>query len=566
MERRLAAILAADVVGYSRLMERDEAGTLTALKAIRTEILQPLVSKHRGRIVKLMGDGVLVEFGSAVNAVECAVELQKAFAVANTGLADDKAVLLRVGVNLGDIVVEGGDLFGDGVIIAVRLQALAEPGGICISGAVHDQIGNKLALALEHLGPREMKNMAKPVQVYRIAVDAPASDPAAVAGATRPSIAVLPFTNMSGDPEQQYFSDGITEDIITELSRYRSLLVMARNSCFQFRGPATDIAAVRRILGVRYVVEGSVRKVGNRIRVTAQLIDAVTQSHLWAERYDRDIQDIFAVQDEVARIVVAMVEGRVAASAAEHARRKPTRDWAAYDYLLQARECINRYQPVEAQPFLVRAIELDPGYVQAHALMAMALADKYLLDEQQETLGAALASAQRALTLDENDAAAHHAMGLVAIRLGEFSVAGQHFDRAISLNPNDVSIACERANWLTYVGRFDEAFSVLESAQQRDPYPPKWVAEIRGQALFGLKRFDEAIAAFRSVRPQHRWIPSFLASAYAHRGEMENAHRELAIYRKSKPEATLSYLAGKRPMTELRQLVLDGLRKAGLPE
>ena len=566
MERRLAAILAADVVGYSRLMERDEAGILAALKSRRTEILQPMVSKHRGRVVKLMGDGVLVEFGSAVNAVECAVELQKAFAVANTGLADDKAVLLRVGVNLGDIVVEGGDLFGDGVIVAVRLQALAEPGGICISGAVHDQIGNKLALALEHLGPREMKNMAKSVQVYRIAVDAPASDTAAVGGATRPSIAVLPFTNMSGDPEQQYFSDGITEDIITELSRYRSLLVMARNSCFQFRGPATDIAAVRRMLGVRYVVEGSVRKVSNRIRVTVQLIDAVTQSHLWAERYDRDIQDIFAVQDEVAQIVVAIVEGRVAASAAEHARRKPTKDWAAYDYLLQARECINRYQYVEAQPFLVRAIELDPGYVQAHALMAMALADKYLIDEQQEILDAALASAQRALTLDESDATAHHAMGLVAIRLRQFSPAGQHFDRAISLNPNDVSIACERANWLTYMGRFDEALSILESAQQRDPYPPNWVAEIRGQALFGLKRFDEAIAAFRSVRPQHRWIPSWLASAYAHKGEMENAHRELAIYRKSRPEATLSYLAGKPPMTELRQLTLDGLRKAGLPE
>jgi TolB-like protein len=362
-QRRLAAILAADVVGYSRLMEADEAGTLAALKSRRKNVLDPLLARHRGRIVKTTGDGVLVEFASAVNAVQCAIELQKEMTAANGGVPDDRQIWLRIGVNLGDVVVEGSDLFGDGVIVAARLEALADSGAICVSGKVHDEVRGKLALAFEDLGEREIKNIARPIRVFQIrGGPAPSADVAAgIASSSKPSIAILPFINMSGDPEQQYFSDGITEDIITELSRYRSLLVIARNSCFQFRGSWVDLPAVRRALGVRYIVEGSVRKAGNRIRVTAQLIDAVSQSHLWAEKYDREIEDIFAVQDEVTHAVAATLEGRVAASGVEQARRKPTKDWVAYDYFLQGRERVDRYQMKDAEAFFARAVELDPA-------------------------------------------------------------------------------------------------------------------------------------------------------------------------------------------------------------
>lgn len=382
----------------------------------------------------------------------------------------------------------------------------------------------------------------------------------------QPSIAVLPFANSSGDPAQAYLSDGITDDIITELSRYHSLLVIARSSSFQFGGPAVDLDAVRRALGVRYVVEGSVRRAGNRIRVTAQLIDAVTQTHLWAERYDRNVQDIFAVQDEVTRTVVATVEGRVAASGAEYARRKPTKEWAAYDFFLQGRECVNRYQPADAEPLLTRAIELDPGYLHAHAWRAFALCDIYLHDEREETLDAALVSAQRALALDEHDAWAHQAMGFVALRKIQLDLAGQHFDRALNLNPNDVNIAGDHANWLHYVGRNDEALRSLDLAQQRDPFPSNWISEVRGQVFFCLKRFDEAIAAFRTVRPQYFWISGLLAAAYAHKGQLNDAHRELAIFRKLKPGVTLAVVARKPMPEEMRNLWLAGLRKAGLPE
>jgi TolB-like protein/DNA-binding SARP family transcriptional activator/Flp pilus assembly protein TadD len=381
----------------------------------------------------------------------------------------------------------------------------------------------------------------------------------------RPSIAVLPFINMSGEPEQQYFSDGITEDIIAELSRYHSLLVMARNSCFQFRGPAVDVAAVRQALGVNYIVDGSVRKAGNRIRVTAQVIDAGSQGQIWTERYDRDIQDIFAVQDEVARAVAATLEGRVAASGAERARRKPTKDWLAYDYFLQGRECVNRSEPPEAERFFAHAIELDPGYAQAYAWKAVALAIKYLLDHRQETLDEATAAANMALALDETDAWAHSAMGMVAFRLRDWDLAGEHYERAIHLNPNDVNIAGDRAQWLLCVGRPDEALHCLDLALQRDPYPPTWFWEVRGHIFYHLKRYDEAIAALRSVRADPFWIHVFLAAAYAQAGQLENARREVARLLEDKPDASLrerNFYANEDMWAHL----LDGLRKAGVPE
>lgn len=383
----------------------------------------------------------------------------------------------------------------------------------------------------------------------------------------RPSIAVLPFTNLGGDPEQQYFGDGVTEDIITELSRYRWLFVIARNSCFQFRGDV-DVAEVRGALGVRYVVEGSVRRAGNRIRVTAQLIDALDRSQIWAERYDRDSQDIFAVQDDVTGAIVATLESRVAARSAEHARRKRTDDWAAYDYFLRGRELSYSYRQMEAAPLFARAAELDPGYAQAHAWRAIALGVTYLHDGQQTTLDAALACARAALALDDNDARCHYAMAYVALRSGEYDLAGHHHDRAHSLNPNDPDIAAGRANWLMHVGRLDEALEALDAAIERDPFPATWHWDVRGYVLFHLERYAEAINAFRSVRAQPFWIIGMLAAAYGQADLPDDARRELKRYLELKPAATLASVADKIVYAKdaMRQRWLEGLRKAGLPQ
>jgi TolB-like protein/DNA-binding SARP family transcriptional activator len=409
------------------------------------------------------------------------------------------------------------------------------------------------------------KGLAKPQDAPSPAAEPDQGKPPAL---DRPSIAVLPFTNLSSDREQQYFSDGITEDIITELSRYRSLLIIARNSSFRFRGASADVETVRQALGVRYIVEGSVRRADSHIRVTALLIDAVTQTHVWAERYDRQIQDIFIVQDELAHAVASTLEGRIAASGADHARRKPLMDWVAYDYFLQGRECMYRYQVVEAEPIFARAIELDPGYGQAHAWRSIALSVKYLLDERPETLDAAFADAQKALALDDNNGWAHKAMGFVALRRCEFALAGQHLARAIELNPSDTFLAAGRANWLMLVGRLDEALSSLDSVLQRDPYPPTWIWDVRGYVLYHLKRYDEAIAAFQSVRAQHFWTSGMLAAACAQAGQIDNAHRQLKNFLKARPGASIGTVADKIAYADqgMRDHWLDGLRKAGLPE
>ena len=338
VHRRLAAIVAADVVGYSRLMERDEAGTLAALKARRRDVLDPLVARHHGRIFKVTGDGVLVEFASAVDAVQCAVDLQHGMAAANKDQPEDRHLVLRVGVNLGDVMVEGSDLYGDGINIAARLETLAEPGVILVSGTAHDHVRNKVAVDFDDLGAQNLKNMIEPVQVYRVSGTATPRSQAAVdkpLASSKPSIAVLPFVNMSGDPEQEYFADGITEDIITDLSRWQSLAVSSRNSTFQFKGKSVDIQRIGRELGARFLVEGSVRRMGERIRITAQLIDVETGNHLWAERFDRAMADLFAVQDEVVRTIVGTLVGRVYASGAERARRKPPSSMVAYDHVLR---------------------------------------------------------------------------------------------------------------------------------------------------------------------------------------------------------------------------------------
>jgi TolB-like protein/Flp pilus assembly protein TadD len=567
VQRRLAAILAADVVGYSRLMEQDEAGTLAALKERRKGILQPLVTEHDGRIIKVMGDGVLAEFGSAVNAVACAAELQKRMATENDGVADDRSIL-RIGINLGDVVVEGNDLYGDGVIIAVRLQAMAEPGGICLAGNVQEQIGSKLPLKFEDLGPCEVKNIAKPIRVFqvRFARQEPKAAASQSAAQAKPSIAILPFTNMSGDPEHAYFSDGITEDIITELSRFRSLLVIARNSSFQFRGAASDVKTIGRQLGVLYVVEGGVRKLADHVRITAQLIDVATSHHLWAERYDRVLEDIFAVQGEVACAIAGTLEGRVAVSGAASARRKPTQQWGAYDYFLRGRQCVVEYDVEGAEPLLHRAIAMDPDYAQAHAWQSFVHIMRYFEEGQPETLDQALRLAQRAVLLDTEDAQCHVALGLTYMIMRRFDVAGVNLDRAITLNPTDTLGTRARAGWLAHMGRAGEALRSLETDLLRDPFPPTLHWEFRGIAFFQAHRYNEAIDSFNEISRLRWWHHCYLAACYGHLEIAEGARRHAAEMLRQRPDFSVGDVERTEPFRDPADLenLMDGLRKAGL--
>jgi TolB-like protein/Tfp pilus assembly protein PilF len=386
--------------------------------------------------------------------------------------------------------------------------------------------------------------------------------------AFKPSIAVLPFANLSGDPEQQYFSDGLTEDIITELSRYRSLLVIARNSCFQFRGPSIEIAAVQAKLGVRYVVEGSVRRVGSRLQLTARLIDALTASHVWAERYDREAEDVFAVQDDITRAIASTLEGRVAASGAEQARRRPTKDWQAYDYFLQGRELSHRYDFIRSEPYLARAIELDPGFAQAHAWRAHALLGMYWHERAAELLDEVLQCARTALSLDDADAWCHLTMGFALSHRGRLDLAGPHVDRAAALNPTDVHVAILRAWWLARVGRTDEAIDVLDIAMHRDPFPPQWLWECRAIALMQARRYADAIEALGRMSDPHVWDHAYLAACHAQLGHAAEARAAAAEVVRLDPQFTVRRYGEiewfKNPADH--EHLLDGMRMAGLPE
>jgi TolB-like protein len=568
VQRRLAAILAADVVGYSRLMEQDEAGTLAALKERRKAILDPLMAVHRGRMVKVMGDGVLMEFASAVNAVACAVELQKRMAAANDGLPEERRILLRVGINLGDVMVEGGDLYGDGVNVAARLEGIAEPGGVLVSGTTFDHVRNKIDAGFDDIGVKSLKNIAEPVRAYRVVgmSKMPAAAPQPVQA--NPSIAVLPFINMSGDLEQQYFSDGITEDIITELSHFRELLVIARNSSFRYRDKANDLGRIGRELGVQYIVEGSIRASLRRVRITAGVVDVATGNQLWTQRYDRDMRDIFAVQDEVAQSIAATVEGRVAASGARRSRRKPTHDLVAYDYFLQGRERLERYDTVAAGALFRRATELDPEFARAHALLSQATIMIGNTDQRPEMLHEGLALARTAVSLDESDPLSHMALGFAYTIARQFDLAGLHTDRAIKLNPANLRIASERAVWLTFVGRPEDALNLLDANLKRDPFPPQSFWASRGFALFACRRYEESIQAFGRVARPNLWHCFYLASAHAHLGLTDQARSYVRELLRMQPAFTLGQVGSIETFQDPAGLdhLLEGLRKAGLPE
>jgi adenylate cyclase len=486
--RKLAVILAADVAGYSRLMAADEEGTLATLNA-RRQVIDELIAKHHGRIFATAGDSVMAEFASPVEAVRCAAAIQQEIGGRNAELPEPRRMLFRVGVNLGDVMVGGDNLFGDGVNVAARLEGVAEPGGICISGAVYDQIRNRVDLSFDDLGERSLKNIAHPVRVFglrRARGAEPGTFPErpTTASPTRPSalpsIAVLPFANFGGDPEHDYFADGITEDLITELSRFQELRVIARNSVMTYKGKPVRVQEVGRDLGVRYVLEGSVRKAGARVRITAQLVDAATGHHLWAERFDRDLAEIFEVQDEVTSRIVATLAGKLVESERRRARSGQTENLEAYDCVLRGRELWERFTPEanrEARRLYEKAIELDPDYARAYASLAWT----YLVEHferwagpEDQPLERALDLARRGVMVNPASHSNHLALGQVCLSKGLHDEALEALETAIALNPNDADGYVFLAQALTRVGRPGEAIDLIERAQRLNPAAPRW--------------------------------------------------------------------------------------------
>ena len=582
MERRLAAIMAADVVGYSRLMGQDEAGTLAMLKIRRKETLEPLLSKHRGRLVKLMGDGVLVEFASAVNAIECAVELQKHMAAANEALPEDGRIVLRIGVNLGDVMAEGSDLYGDAVNISARLQEIAEPGGVLISGTAFDYVRNKVSVGFEDLGTQNLKNITLPVRVYRVRLDGRATmTQPALALPDKPSIAVLPFTNMSDDPEQEYFADGMVEDITTALSRFRNLFVIARNSSFTYKGRAVNVKQVGRELGVRYVLEGSVRKSANHIRITGQLIDAATGTHLWADRFDGDLAEVFDLQDQVATSVVGEIAPRLEEVEIERAKRKPTDDLSAYDYYLRGLAIANRMTLEtndEALRLFNKAIERDPDFALAYARAASCYQDRKMngwMADRAHEIAAAARLARRAIEAGRDDAVALTHGGLtLAYVVGELDDCEAYIDRALALNSNFADAWCASGWVKVCFGEPDVGLEHAARALRLSPRDPRmfWWQTFTALAHLCTDRYAEAALWAESALRDQPHITGALrvaAASYALAGRVAEAQTMMARLRQCDPRLRLSNLAEVMPpfrREEDRARLLEGLRKAGLPE
>src|SRR5690606_33592571 len=453
----------------------------------------------KGRVIKTAGDGMLVEFSSVAEAVACAVEIQRRMARRNADVAPGHAIRFRVGINLGDVISEDQDIFGDGVNVAARLQECAEPGGICVSGAVRDQVGDRLGVAFEDLGEQRIKNISRPIRAFRVRLDEPASAAPGPGGRARapfgtvsdkPSIAVLPFVNMSGDPEQEFFADGLTEDIITALSRFRELFVISRNSAFVYKNRPVRIQDVAAEFGVQYVVEGSVRKAGRRVRVTVQLIAAEPDRHVWAERYDRELEDIFAIQDEVTAAIVATLPGRVEAASHDRVGRKPTDNLAAYECVLAGKILHHRSTPednAEATRLLERAIALDPKYAHAHAWLACVLGQAWThgwCADRDATWGRVVEELQTALALDENDSDVHRILGAVNLVHGDHERAMYHQERALGLNPNNDLIVVQQGEFLTWLGRPEEGIEWIRRAMRLNPYHPERYWSHLGRAYF----------------------------------------------------------------------------------
>lgn len=581
MERRLAAILAADVVGYTSLMGADEAGTLSALSDIIKNLIDPLIATHNGRIVKLMGDGVLAEFSSVVAAVTCAVAWQEKI----SAMAESHDIRFRIGINLGDIVIQDDDIFGDGVNIAARLETLAEPGGICISSKVYAEVKNKLKLNYEDLGERDLKNVGEPVHVFQIMPNqfsrlSGQKTDKAVARPDKLSVAVLPFDNMSTDPEQEYLADGISEDLITALSKIRWFFVIARNSTFTYKGKAVDIKQVAKDLGVRYVLEGSVRKAGSRVRVTAQLIDATTGNHVWAERYDRQMEDIFDLQDEMTTMIVGAIEPELSAAERELAVAKPPDNLNAWESYQRGLWHMWKYTFDDVQKglgLLKRATELDPGFSLAYAYMTYCYYQIVIVgqsDDIEGDLEAGMISAQKALSLDEREPVAHFAIGRIYMMQGKHDQSIAALEAALELNPSFAQAFHGLGMTFTLADRLEDAKEACLQSERLSPRDPiLWASTVVHALAHLLSRdYEQAVKwariTMQNPRSASYWPHAVLAAGLAHQGHMDEARAEVVIALRELPELSLSYLAKVLPTKKPDGLdpYLEGLKKAGLPE
>ena len=583
VERRLAAVLAADVAGYSRLMGIDEEGTLAALKTCRSEIIDPKIAEHRGRIVKTTGDGALVEFASAVDAVRCAIEIQRGMAESGADVSGDRRIELRIGINVGDIIIDEGDIYGDGVNVAVRIEAIAEPGGISISEDVWRQVQGKVAANFVDAGEQSLKNIARAVRVYRVEINAASRTQPTASALTlpdKPSIAVLPFQNMSSDPEQDYFADGIVEEIITALSHFQQLFVIARNSSFTYKGRSVDVKQAGRELGVRYVLEGSVRKVASRVRVTAQLIDALSGTHLWADRIDGTFDDIFNLQDQVTAKVVGAIAPKIEQAEIDRAKRKPTDSLDAYDYYLRALMYFNQWTSEsisEALRLFYKAIELDPGFATAHGLAAWCYVRRRLsgwMKDPQQEMPELERLARRAGELANNDAVALYSGGWALVQIpGYVEEGAAMIDRALTLNPNMTSAWMLRGWASLYLGEPDNAIESFDRAIRLNPLDPLVARMQTGTAAahFLASRYEQAsVRAERALRqhPNDQPLLRVAAASHALTGEIAEAQKIITRIRQLDPESCLSRIAGQAPFRRPEDIsrYVDGLRKAGLPE
>jgi adenylate cyclase len=574
INRKLAAILAADVVGYSRLMASDEEGTLAALKRHRQTVFEPAVAAHHGRIVKLIGDGTIVEFASVVDAVNCALSVQRSGDSLQEENLQQPKIVLRIGINLGDVIIEGDDIYGDGVNIAARLEPVAAPGGICISSIVNESIGNRIDVRFEDGGQINVKNIDRPIRIWRWH---PAADATAPNGRHHNSgnpqphaaIAVLPFTNMSGDPEQEYFSDGISEDIITDLSKIADLMVIARNSSFAYKGRSVDVRSVARELGVQSVLEGSIRRVGNRVRITAQLIDATSGGHLWGDRYDRDLTDIFEVQDDVTRRIVDALKVTLSPAEKERLAETKTSNLAAYDFLLRGREFMlgnerNRMTFEQAITYFKKALEHDPNYSQAYACLGFAHIFDYQnrwTDDPDSSLLLAKQYAGQAIEKDPNEPLARCVSAMAASLEKDLDRARSEIDVALSLNPNFALAHNLRGSNRIYSGKPLEAIPEIEHGMRLDPALSSQFLHFLGMAYLLAGKYETAAALLRQrivLVPRTDFSRALLASALGHLGEFDEARQVWGGLRTSTQTTHLpntsagSPLGGRKTLNALR--------------
>ncbi|KPK08439.1 MAG: guanylyl cyclase [Betaproteobacteria bacterium SG8_39] len=582
LKQRLAAILAADVAGYSRLMALDERATVAALDVAR-KVFRSHIESNQGRVIDMAGDSVLAAFETATGAVSVALAVQHELNAGLDAIPEDRRMRFRIGVHLGDVIEKAdGTIYGDGVNIAARLEGLAEPGGITVSDSVQGAVRGKVTASFVDQGEQTVKNIAHPVRAFRVqAAESTLPQAASAPGAAgtprseKPSIIVLPFTNMSGVAEQEFFADGLTEDILTDLSRFRELFVISRNTSFKYKGEAVDVKKVARELGVRYVVEGSVRKSGNRVRITVQLIDAESDRHIWAERYDRDLEDIFAIQDEVTSAIVATLPGRLEADARSRAERKLPSNMAAYECVLAAKTLHHRSNPddnARAVDLIQRAIELDPRYGHARAWRACILGQQWGYDwceDRAATESVIERELETALELDENDSDVHRILAAVGVVRNNLEKAFHHQQRALSLNPNDDLIVVQQGEILTWLGRAEEGIEWIHKAMRLNPYHPERFWFHLARAQFVAKRYAEAIESMRHVTALDSLHHALLAACHAQLGNTSEAAAHAEEVRKRIPGFTIR--AHCLPILHYqRESDLEhhreALRMAGLPE